>query len=169
MPNSDIQARQMEISRTVLICVVLAAVTFVAFEGVRSNKFVYYDDDKYITSNEYVQKGQAGMWNIRQAFRERTVRLYGLPVMHSGSVSVALSLHQQIKPIAKKLCFMSMRCITSKIGLHGWESAVFLFRFHILLFQPMVAERLPLANRRAIGMWERKSILIIRTAQTAGI
>jgi tetratricopeptide (TPR) repeat protein len=67
MPNSDIQARQMEISRTVLICVVLAAVTFVAFEGVRSNKFVYYDDDKYITSNEYVQKGLS-FESVRWAF-----------------------------------------------------------------------------------------------------
>ena len=57
MPDSDIQAKQMEISRTVLICVVLAAATLVAFEGVRSNDFVHYDDDKYITSNEYVQKG----------------------------------------------------------------------------------------------------------------
>ena len=40
-----------------MICVVLAAATLVAFEGVRSNDFVHYDDDKYITSNEYVQKG----------------------------------------------------------------------------------------------------------------
>ena len=41
MPDSDIQARQMDISRTALICVVLAAATFAAFEGVRSNDFVY--------------------------------------------------------------------------------------------------------------------------------
>jgi tetratricopeptide (TPR) repeat protein len=57
MPDNDVQAKQMDISRTVLICVVLAAATFVAFEGVRSNDFVHYDDDKYITGNEYVQKG----------------------------------------------------------------------------------------------------------------
>jgi tetratricopeptide (TPR) repeat protein len=67
MPDSDIQAKQMEISRTVLICVILAAVTFVAFEGVRSNDFVHYDDDKYITSNEYVQKGLS-FESIRWAF-----------------------------------------------------------------------------------------------------
>jgi hypothetical protein len=41
MPDSDIQAKQMEISRTVLICFVLAAATFAAFEGVRSNNFVF--------------------------------------------------------------------------------------------------------------------------------
>jgi hypothetical protein len=67
MPNSDIQAKQMEISRTVLICIVLAAATFVAFEGVRSNDFVHYDDDKYITSNEYVQKGLS-LESIKWAF-----------------------------------------------------------------------------------------------------
>jgi hypothetical protein len=44
MPDSDIQAKQMEISRTVLICAVLAAATFVAFEQVRNNDFVHYDD-----------------------------------------------------------------------------------------------------------------------------
>jgi len=51
MPNSDIQARKMDISRTLLLCFVLAAATFAAFEGVRSNDFVFYDDDKYITGN----------------------------------------------------------------------------------------------------------------------
>jgi protein O-mannosyl-transferase len=67
MPDSDIQAKQMEISRTLLICIVLAAATFVAFEGVRSNDFVHYDDDKYITSNEYVQKGLS-LESIKWAF-----------------------------------------------------------------------------------------------------
>jgi tetratricopeptide (TPR) repeat protein len=67
MPNSDIQAKQMEVSRTLLICIALAAATFVAFEGVRSNDFVHYDDDKYITSNEYVQKGLS-LESIRWAF-----------------------------------------------------------------------------------------------------
>jgi len=48
----------MDISSTLLICIALAAATFVAYEGVRSNDFVHFDDDKYITSNEYVQKVQ---------------------------------------------------------------------------------------------------------------
>ncbi|MGD0597741.1 MAG: tetratricopeptide repeat protein [Sedimentisphaerales bacterium] len=67
MPDSYIQAKQMAISRTVLICIALAAATFVAFEGVRSNDFVHYDDDKYITSNEYVQKGLS-LESIKWAF-----------------------------------------------------------------------------------------------------
>ena len=70
MPKSDIQAKQMEISRTVLICIVLAVVTFVAFEGVRNNNFVFYDDDKYITSNEYVQKGLS-FESVKWAFTTR--------------------------------------------------------------------------------------------------
>ena len=54
MPNNDIQAGQIDISRTALICVVLAAATFVAFEGVRSNDFVHYDDHRYVADNEYM-------------------------------------------------------------------------------------------------------------------
>ena len=57
MQDVDIQAKQTEMSRTVLICVVLGAAALVAFEGVRNNNFVFYDDDKYITGNENVQKG----------------------------------------------------------------------------------------------------------------
>jgi len=42
---------------SVIVCAALAAIIFAAFEGVRNNKFVFYDDDKYITANEYVQHG----------------------------------------------------------------------------------------------------------------
>lgn len=51
------QARQTEMSRTVLICVVLAIVTFVAFDGVSSNGFVNYDDNLYVTDNAHVHEG----------------------------------------------------------------------------------------------------------------
>ena len=34
-----------------LICIVLTLLTFVAFERVRHNEFVDYDDDTYITEN----------------------------------------------------------------------------------------------------------------------
>lgn len=53
--------------RTALICVVLVSATFAAFEGGRSNDFVHYDDDKYITDNEYVQKG-LNLESIKWAF-----------------------------------------------------------------------------------------------------
>ena len=42
--------------RVALISLVLAAVTFIAFEQVRNNEFVY-DDDQYIVNNPHVQMG----------------------------------------------------------------------------------------------------------------
>ena len=41
----------------VLICAGIAAATFIAFEEVRHNDFVNYDDTAYVTQNEHVQKG----------------------------------------------------------------------------------------------------------------
>ena len=50
-----------------LICIVLTLLTFVAFERVRHNDFVDYDDDAYITKNPHVATGLT--WeNIRWAF-----------------------------------------------------------------------------------------------------
>jgi len=42
---------------TFLIYITLALVTFVAFESVRQNQFVSYDDDKYVTENPNVIEG----------------------------------------------------------------------------------------------------------------
>ncbi|MGA2071065.1 MAG: tetratricopeptide repeat protein [Sedimentisphaerales bacterium] len=67
MPNGDIQAKKMDVSRTALICVVLAAVTFVAFEGVKNNGFVNYDDNVYVTENPSVQGG-LNLKSIQWAF-----------------------------------------------------------------------------------------------------
>ncbi len=41
----------------ILICVILVLVTLVAFEGVRNNDFISYDDDTYITANPNVKSG----------------------------------------------------------------------------------------------------------------
>jgi protein O-mannosyl-transferase len=60
MPNSDIQARQIDMFRTALICIVLAVATFAVFEGVRNNDFVNYDDNLYVTNNVNVQGGLNG-------------------------------------------------------------------------------------------------------------
>ncbi len=43
--------------RALLICAALAVVTFAAFDGVRNNDFVNYDDDLYVTDNVHVQEG----------------------------------------------------------------------------------------------------------------
>ena len=43
--------------RTFLVCAALALAVFAAFEGVRKNDFVNFDDDKYVTDNLHVQEG----------------------------------------------------------------------------------------------------------------
>jgi protein O-mannosyl-transferase len=43
--------------RTLLICGALAVATFAAFDEVRNNGFVNYDDDLYVTDNVHVQEG----------------------------------------------------------------------------------------------------------------
>jgi Flp pilus assembly protein TadD len=42
---------------TLLICLLLGAATFIAFEQVRRNEFLDYDDNVYITKNQHVQNG----------------------------------------------------------------------------------------------------------------
>ncbi len=53
---------------TVLICLGLAVVTFIAFEGVRHNDFInYYDDNNYVTENPNVNGGltlKAVLWAL---------------------------------------------------------------------------------------------------------
>jgi hypothetical protein len=44
-------------AKTLLIYILLAAATFIAFEQVRNNGFVSYDDSDYVTENEHVAKG----------------------------------------------------------------------------------------------------------------
>jgi len=46
--------------RIPLVCLVLAVVTFVAFEQVRNNDFVNLDDKLYVTENPNVNKGLSG-------------------------------------------------------------------------------------------------------------
>ena len=46
-----------ERTKLALVCVALIFVTVIAFEPVRRNGFVNYDDDKYVTDNPHVLKG----------------------------------------------------------------------------------------------------------------
>ena len=43
--------------RRLLICILLAAVTFAVYLPVRNYEFLHYDDDVYVTKNENVQQG----------------------------------------------------------------------------------------------------------------
>ena len=67
MPGSDIKPNHNEMMRMLLICITLAVVTFAAFEGVKNNSFVNYDDNVYVTENPSVQGG-LNLKSIQWAF-----------------------------------------------------------------------------------------------------
>ncbi|MGA2172799.1 MAG: tetratricopeptide repeat protein [Sedimentisphaerales bacterium] len=67
MPNGIATENKRDNKKTLLICIALAAVTFVAFEGVSKNDFVNYDDDLYVTDNVLVRLGLS-VESIKWAF-----------------------------------------------------------------------------------------------------
>jgi tetratricopeptide (TPR) repeat protein len=133
MSNRDIQAKQMEISRTVLICVVLAAATFAAFEGVRSNSFVNFDDDKYITGNDAVLRGlsiESLRWAFTTGYQGNwhpltwvshliDVSVFGLSPAGHHLVSVGFHIANVI------LLFLILKKMTSAVWLSAFVAAVF--------------------------------------------
>jgi tetratricopeptide (TPR) repeat protein len=153
MPNNDTQARRIDISRTVLICVVLASATFVAFEGVRSNGFVNFDDDKYVTGNEYVQKG-LNFESIKWAFTTRyqgnwhpltwlshlaDSSVFGMKPAGHHFVSVGFHIANVI------LLFLILKKMTGAVWLSAFVAAV--FGLH------------PLGVESAAWVAERKNVL----------
>jgi tetratricopeptide (TPR) repeat protein len=153
MPDSDIQARQIDMSRTALICVVLASATFAAFEGVRSNDFVHFDDDKYITGNEYVQKGLS-LESIKWAFTTRhqgnwhpltwishliDVSIFGMKPAGHHLVSVGFHIASVI------LLFLLLKKITGAVWPSAFVAAV--FGLH------------PLGVESVVWVAERKNVL----------
>jgi len=54
-------------SRSILICCLLVLSTLIAYEQVRKNSFVDYDDPAYITANPHI-KGGVSLKNISRAF-----------------------------------------------------------------------------------------------------
>ncbi len=55
--KKEIQQDKTQRKKLILICLVLAAAIIIAFEPVRHNAFISYDDDVYVTENPNVQKG----------------------------------------------------------------------------------------------------------------
>ncbi len=133
MPDSDIQTKQMETSRTALICLVLAAATFAAFEGVRSNDFVFYDDDKYITGNNEVLRGlsiESLRWAFTAGYQANwhpltwvshliDVSVFGLNPAGHHLVSVGFHIANVI------LLFLILKKMTSAVWLSAFVAAVF--------------------------------------------
>ena len=133
MPHSDTQARRIDMFRTAMICIVLASATFVAFEGVRSNGFVNFDDDKYVTNNEYVQKGLS-VESMKWAFTTRhqgnwhpltwlshlvDVSIFGMNPAGHHFVSVGFHIANVI------LLFLILKKMTTAIWLSAFVAAVF--------------------------------------------
>jgi Tfp pilus assembly protein PilF len=116
-----------------LICIALAAATFAAFEGVRSNDFVNFDDDKYVTSNEYVQKG-LNLESIKWAFTTRyqgnwhpltwishliDVTVFGMKPAGHHLVSVGFHVASVI------LLFLVLKKMTGAVWPSAFVAAVF--------------------------------------------
>lgn len=58
--------------RALLICFALIGICFIAYQQLRSNDFVNWDDNEYITENPNV-RGGISLQNIKWAFTERNV------------------------------------------------------------------------------------------------
>lgn len=55
----------------ILICMALALATIVAYEQVRHNDFVNYDDDLYVTENPHVKEGitrESILWSFTTGY-----------------------------------------------------------------------------------------------------
>ena len=64
VPTNPLPHRPWQI---VVVCLLLAVVTVVAYQGVRNNGFLTYDDDNYVLLNKHVQQGIT-MQSIAWAF-----------------------------------------------------------------------------------------------------
>ena len=133
MPDSDIKPIHNETMRTLLICVALAAATFTAFEGVKNNGFVNYDDNVYVTENPFVQGGlnlksvqwaftslYAGNWHpLTWVSHAIDCAVFGPDPAGHHLVSVAIHITNVI------LLFLILKKMTRAIWPSAFVAAVF--------------------------------------------
>jgi hypothetical protein len=139
--------------RTLLICAALAVATFAAFEGVRNNGFVNYDDYLYVTENTHVQEGLYAR-SISWAFTSRDASnwhpltwishiidcaYFGPKPAGHHLVSVGFHIANVI------LLFLILKKMTSAVWLSAFVAAV--FGLH------------PLAVESVAWVAQRKSVL----------
>jgi tetratricopeptide (TPR) repeat protein len=119
--------------RVVLIYVALCAVTLAAFEPVRRNGFVNYDDDKYVTENHHVRSGltpdsviwaftkpHASNWHpLTWLSHMLDCRLFGLNPAGHHLTSVILHLVNAL------LLFAALRSMTGSIWPSAFVAAAF--------------------------------------------
>jgi tetratricopeptide (TPR) repeat protein len=135
--------------KTLLICIVLAGAVFVAFEKVRNNDFIYYDDDIYVTENPQVQRGLS-LESIAWAFttshsgyrhpltwlsHELDCTLFGVNPAGHHLMSVGFHIANVI------LLFLILKAMTGAIWPSAFVAAV--FGLHPLMVESVVwtAER----------------------------
>jgi len=139
--------------RTALICIVLAAATFVAFEGVRNCDFVNYDDDLHVTNNEHIKGGLSfeSAWWALTAWRQEywhpltsmshlvDIAIFGMKPAGHHLVSAGFHIANVI------LLFLILKTMTGEL----WPSALVaaLFGLH------------PLAVESVAWVVERKNVL----------
>jgi protein O-mannosyl-transferase len=133
MPNDDIRTRRIDMLRATLICVVLASATFVAFEGVRSNDFVYFDDNQYVFENRIVQKGlcfESVKWAFTTWYQGNwlpltwlshltDISVFGMNPEGHHLVSVGFHVANVI------LLFLILKKMTGAVWLSAFVAAVF--------------------------------------------
>jgi len=120
-------------TKTLLICVVLALAILAAYEGVRKNDFVNYDDDSYVTENPQVQKGlnletiawafttiHAGYWHpLTWLSHIIDYSLFGLKPAGHHLVNVGFHIANAI------LLFLILKAMTGAIWPSAFVAAVF--------------------------------------------
>ncbi len=153
MPGIVVRPKHGEKFRALFICIVLGAVTFVAFEGVRNYDFVNYDDNLYITDNEHVKGGLSfeSAWWALTAWRQGywhpltwvshliDVSIFDMKPAGHHLVSVGFHIANVI------LLFLILKTMTGEL----WPSALVaaLFGLH------------PLAVESVAWVAERKNVL----------
>ncbi|MGD0077417.1 MAG: tetratricopeptide repeat protein [Sedimentisphaerales bacterium] len=119
--------------RVILVCLVLAAATLVAYEPVRHNEFVSYDDKEYLTANPNVTGGitrDSVIWAFTRSYARNwhpltwlshmlDYELFGLNPL--GHHLVSLSIHI----INALLLFWILTNLTSSVWASAFVAAVF--------------------------------------------
>jgi len=137
----------------ILICAALALITLIAYEPMRLNGFVTYDDDKYITDNPNVTNGltqQSVLWAFSESHFHMWHPLTSLSHMLDcelfGLNPVGHHLTSLLFHIANSLLlFLLLRRLTGTVWRSAFVAAVF-------ALHPLAVESVAWAS-------ERKSVL----------
>ena len=139
---------------TILVCLLLAALTAASFWALPTHDFVGFDDDIYVTENPHVQNGLTGkgfLWAFSTSYAEfwhpltwlshmLDCELFGLePEMHHLT---SLLLHM----VNSVLLFLVLRGMTGALWRSAFVAALFaLHPIHVERLRGLRTERMYLA------------------------